>query len=724
MMWIVNLVSAGSSVFPVEGNVPLFNFSSGHAVESKTRFRIGIAGFLLAAVLMAGIFGIFRFAENERLREMQVWQTRLTIIADTRSQAVDNWLDAQINSIVQLSQNAALQLYLSQMITVPESGKSGPAIEAQADYLRNLLVVVSHRSGFSAAALGPDVGANVSRIGVAGIALTNRDGRALVATPGMPPIDGGLFEFLKRARPGEMAVREILTDAAGELLMAFAAPIFAVQGRGTSADQIGWAIGVKQVSKEISALLRQPGAVWKTAEALIVQKRKNLIRYVSATLAGDAALARNFAANTDGFASRFAIENPGGFAQRRDYRGNDVLVTGRKIAKVPWTVLYKIDREEALGASDARLNRLVIIFCLGLIGVVAVLLAVWRHGASLRSAQSAAEAQKMAVQFEAQSKFLKLITDTQPTSMFIVDEQNRYKFANKIASESAGISEADLIGKSLASVLGPANAIRYEKLNQKVLETGIPRSEVHRTGSNGDLRVWQAEHIPVASAQNFDPGVMVVEEDISAVVKERERRERTLEQLSDTLVAILDRRDPFAGNHSARVAATAEALASEMGLDETLVGTAKIAGRLMNIGKIVIPEEILTRVGTLADDEVRLVRGGLLKSAELLDGVEFDGPVVKVLKQVQARWSDCDPETRDTDDVLVVAQIVAVANAFVALISQRSWRSEIDMDEAATQMMSDADIVFARRVLSALLNLVDNRDLRQELGTAEVVALQ
>lgn len=185
-MLAVNLVLAGFLLFTVEGNVPLLKFSPSPAVDSKTRFRIGIAGLLLVMVLVAGVFGIFRFAENERDREMQVWQTRLTIIADTRTQAVDSSLDAQITSVVQLSQNAVLQLYLSQMISVPEAGRSGPAIEAQADYLRNLLVVVSHRLGFAAAALGPDVGANVSRIGVTGTALANRAGRALVATPGMP----------------------------------------------------------------------------------------------------------------------------------------------------------------------------------------------------------------------------------------------------------------------------------------------------------------------------------------------------------------------------------------------------------------------------------------------------------------------------------------------------------------------------------------------------------
>ncbi len=435
-------------------------------------------------------------------------------------------------------------------------------------------------------------------------------------------------------------------------------------------------------------------------------------------MSGDAPLSRNFAADTNGLASQFAIEKPGGFELRRDYHGNDVLVTGRLVAKMPWAILYKIDRQEALGANDARLNRLVIILCLGLIGIAAVVLAVWRHGASVRSARNAADAQKMAERFEAQTRFLKLITDTQPTSMFIMDHENRYKFANKIVSDSTGISEGDLLGKSLASVLGPADAISYEHLNEEVLKTGTPKSQVRRSGSNGDLRIWQAEHIPVAAALDAAPGVMVVEEDITAVVKERERRERILEQLTDTPVAILDQRDPFASNHSACVAATAEAFASEMGLDDNSVRTARTAGRLLNIGKIVVPEELLTRAGALGDDEVRLVRGGLLKSAELLEAVEFDGPVISVLQQVQRRWADCDPATHDEDEVLVIAQVVAVANAFVALISQRFWRSEIDMDEAAAQMMVDADTVFARRVLSALLNLVDNRDLREELSVS------
>ncbi len=182
MMSAVNPVRAGSSIYAVEGNVPWNSFSLSHTVESRTKFRLGVAGIVFLAIFVAGIIDILRFAESERGREMQIWQTRLTIIADTRTQAVDHWLDTQINAMVQLSQNAALQLYLTQMATASKAEKSSPAIEAQAEYLRNLLVVVSHRSGFSTPAHGPNVDANVSRIGVAGLALTDREGAAIVAT--------------------------------------------------------------------------------------------------------------------------------------------------------------------------------------------------------------------------------------------------------------------------------------------------------------------------------------------------------------------------------------------------------------------------------------------------------------------------------------------------------------------------------------------------------------
>ena len=63
--------------------------------------------------------------------------------------------------------------------------------------------------------------------------------------------------------------------------------------------------------------------------------------------------------------------------------------------------------------------------------------------------------------------------------------------------------------------------------------------------------------------------------------------------------------------------------------------------------------------------------------------------------------------------ILLPARIVAVANAFVAMVSPRAWRPGLDVDTAATQLLKDAGGKFDRRVVVALINLLDNRGARR-----------
>lgn len=694
---------------------------SGKQGESRARRRIAAAGLLCLALTAAAIYGAIRFADGDRERDLHVWQGKLGIVADSRAAAVDRWLQSQFSGLTQIARNTALQLYFSQIAAASAAPDKVDTDIAHAGYLRNLLTVIAHRMSFDQPADGPRVAANVQRIGVAGIALIAMDGRLITATDGMPSIRGRIQDMLSEGPQGEPRLLDLDLDSTGNHSIGFAAPIFAVQGEGGATDQVGWVVGIKRAAAELFPLLRQPGTVWDTAEALLVRRVDAGIEYLSPTRAADDNPGRIFAADTPGLAAAFALEKPGGFAIRRDYRGLDVLLSARKIRAAPWTLLYKIDRAEALGPSDDRAHRLLIWMLGAIVTVVAFIVAAWRHGTSVRAARAAAEAEILARRYEAQSDFLKLVTDSQPAAMFIVDQEDRYKFANRVAADDAGIGANDLLGKSLASVLGPAAASRYAAVNRQVRDSGERRSQVHQSGSNGDLRVVQSEYIPIThggaapASDNISgtpPGIMVVEEDITSAVAEKERRERTLQHLIRTLVAILDRRDPNASDHSARVAALARAITLEMGLDEEEAKTAEFAGQLMNLGKVLVPAEMLTREGNLADDEMRLVRDSLQNGVDLLDGIEFDGPVVQTLRQIQERWDGSGaPLGLAGDDILITAQIVAVANAFVALTSERSWRAGTDGEYAAGELMKEAGGAYTRRVISALINLVDNRQL-------------
>jgi len=668
--------------------------------------RIGITAVVLLALAAAGIAGIFRFVESERERDLRDWQVRMGIVAVSRTAAVERWLRDQVEEVRGLAENPSVPLYTTQIILARE-GAEGPPPET--DYLSNLLTVTASRAGYDAQPRGPDVSANVERVGTAGLAIVDLEGRPLVATSGFPTIERGMRGWIAGAQRAESAIHSVYKGADGRPTMAFLAPVFPVQGDPVPDQQIGWVVGIKPVGDELYPLLEQPGTTQRSAEAILVRGEGAVIRYISPLADGTAPLELTLARNTPNLAAAAALDATGGFAIGRDYRDVPVLYTSRAIDGIDWMLLYKVDREEALAESDRRRRQLLIGLLLGLTVLVAGLFALWRHGASRRASAAADRFQQMAERFEAQRDLLRLVSDSQPASIAIIDEAGTYRFANARAALRAGIEKADMVGKTLAAVFGPERAKPYDRLNREALEEDEPRTAVHRFEEDGGSRVVETQHIPLAATPDTPRGVLMVEEDITGQVIERERRERNLRQVVRTLVSVVDRRDPNAAHHSARVAEVARAVGEEMGLDPVSVETASFAGQLLNLGKILVPEEILTKSGRLSEDEYRQVRESLLASADLLESIEFDGPVVQTLRQSQERWDGTGPDAVKGEEIIVTARIVAIANAFVAMVSPRAHRPGMDFDSAVDVLMADAGAAFDRRVVAALVNHLDNK---------------
>ena len=677
-------------------------------IGERIPLPVAITAGAIAATVAAGLFLVFAFVDQQRDQALRDWQTRLGIVAESRRAALEDWIQRQYGVLHRLADNAALQLYMTE-IAADAGGAGSETATAQAGYLRNLLVATAARDGFTGAVEGPAVNANVERIGVAGIALLDLGGRVLVATPDMPPVEGQLREAIGAAPRGERSFIDFHHGPGGRLRMGFVAPVFAVQGGNGSSAQIGMVLGLREAGPDPFSLLRQPGAVAETAETILVRRAGAVIEYLSPLAIGDAPLARKLAADTTNLAAAYAIENIGGFATKRDYRNDEVLITSRAVADTNWTLVHKIARAEALGQTDAWLGRLTAILLLTVALVTAALIAIWRHGTSRRAEAAARRHAETARRFESLGSFLKLVTDSQPNAIFITDEEDRYRFANREAARLAGIAPEDMLGKTITSVLGPDAAKRYRVVNHEVLLRDSPTSSEYRNGANGTTHIVQSEHIPFAPTGDLPRGVLVVERDITQAVTERERRERILAQVVDSLVRVVDRRDPFSADHSARAAQVARGIAEEMDLAPELAETAETAGRLMNLGKILVPAELLTKTAPLTDIEKDQIRDSIQTSAELLDGIEFDGPVVETLRQLQENWDGSGPRGLAGDDILITARVVAVANSFVAMISPRAYRPGADIDDAATAILREAGTTFDRRPVAALVSLLDSR---------------
>jgi PAS domain S-box-containing protein len=610
-----------------------------------------------------------------------------------------------------LAQNTTIEIYLTEL-SLANGDRNGVTEEAaQSEFMRILLVATADRGGFTGQALGPNVPANVQRQGVAGLAVLDGDGRTIVSTADFPAIDARLRGLIDRTRrDAARGLEDIYAGPGGQPTMAFAAPVTAVQGDPGSRP-VGFILGVRDV-RALYPVLSRPPTTERSGETILVRRTGDELEYVSPLADGSAPLTKRLAAGTPGLVDANLVAARSGFLLGRDYRGDEVLALARPITGAPWVLIHKVDRSEALADSDDRLTRLLYALVLIVIAVSIALFAVWRHGASVRAASAAAQFHDVAGRFEQQGRLLRLVTDSQPAEIFIADPTGRVRFANRVVAERTGVASDDLAGKPLANVFGPAEAKRYEDQNKVTLAEDKPRAVTQRLERNGQPRVVVTEHIPLAGEAG-PTGVLVVESDITQAVHERERRERTLSQVVRTLVAAVDRRDPFAAQHSARVAQLARSIAGEMGLEDKLAETAEIAGNLMNIGKLLVPAELLTRAGTLSDDERRQIRDSLYNGADLLAGIEFEGPVVDTLHQALERWDGSGPKGLAGEAILPTARIVAVANAFVAMISSRAHRAGKSVDEALAALQAGAGTAYDRRMVTALANYLENRGGRQ-----------
>ncbi len=675
------------------------------------RPKIAGAALIVMGIIIAlgTLFMVLKFAQSEANRDILVWQRQMAVVINSREVAVEEWLADQKKTISRLANNPSLRIYLG---NIEAAGGSQESL-AQAAYLENQMKAVAVQNGY-APQINRDftVNANLTSPPVSGLALTNAKGQVIVSTPNMPSVLRSVADILARKITGVTSFGPYISEN-GSAIIAFISPIFGVQDDNT-APPLGFVVGIKEMPNDFYQKLIQPGEMSRTAQNYLVRRNDKSIEYLSPLRLKNGELQQPLKMTLDAqnpsLAAAFAVanssESAGGYAQRVNFEGDAVLVTGRKIKNTDWVLVRTVDSKEVMGAIITRKRTIIGMACLIILAVSISLLLIWRHGVSIRVARSAARQKHLTHKYEKLSRFMQIVTDNQPTVIIAVDEGGRYTFANRQAVLDAGISHDEMIGRKTASTTGSLKSVNMEHHYQHVLKQETPISIVEKFPEEGVT--IKSDYIPLKVSQQR--GVLVVVEDISELVRERELKETALKNLVNTLTMVIDSRDPYSARHSERVAMVSLAIAIEMNVDDITRETANIAGALMNLGKILVPREILTRPKGLSKEELSTIRSSIMKSADMLEAVEFDGPVVKTLRQIGAHWDGSGtPEGLAGEDILLSARIVAVANAFVGMSSARAHRAGMDMVEAATLLLNDTYRIYDRKPVTALMNYLENK---------------
>jgi diguanylate cyclase (GGDEF)-like protein len=180
---------------------------------------------------------------------------------------------------------------------------------------------------------------------------------------------------------------------------------------------------------------------------------------------------------------------------------------------------------------------------------------------------------------------------------------------------------------------------------------------------------------------------------------------------AENLVRVVDAKDTYTGTHSESVARLVEQLARRLGLEEETVAQLRLAGLLHDLGKIAISDQILQKPGRLTFEELRLLRMHPELGASLLDGLDLS-PVDAWIRHHHEHWDGSGyPLGLAGTEIPLGSRIILAADAFDAIVSERSYRPAASAEAALAELRRMAGIQFDPDVVDALQTYLESQAL-------------
>ena len=171
----------------------------------------------------------------------------------------------------------------------------------------------------------------------------------------------------------------------------------------------------------------------------------------------------------------------------------------------------------------------------------------------------------------------------------------------------------------------------------------------------------------------------------------------------EALALAIEAKDESTGEHLQRVRVYAIELAHELGLSASEKDALKAAAVLHDIGKLAVPEHIISKPGKLTPQEFERIKIHPVIGAEILEQVHFPYPVVPIVRSHHEKWDGSGyPDGLAGEAIPIGARILAAVDCLDALASDRQYRKALPLDQAMAAVSAQAGTSFDPRVVSVL----------------------
>lgn len=203
------------------------------------------------------------------------------------------------------------------------------------------------------------------------------------------------------------------------------------------------------------------------------------------------------------------------------------------------------------------------------------------------------------------------------------------------------------------------------------------------------------------------------------MVKNKVAEQRTLQTIM-TIVNSIESKDKYAKGHAKRVSQYTVLLAQDLGYSEEEVEQIRYVALLYDIGKISIPKEVLNKPGKLSDDEYALIKQHPVIGAEILKGIESPKGLEEAARYHHERYDGTGyPEGLKGEEIPMIARMIAIADAYDAMMSNRAYRHSLTDAQAEGELRRGIGTQFDPQLVDAFMKLIMKKRVTNILSQNE-----
>jgi putative nucleotidyltransferase with HDIG domain len=189
-----------------------------------------------------------------------------------------------------------------------------------------------------------------------------------------------------------------------------------------------------------------------------------------------------------------------------------------------------------------------------------------------------------------------------------------------------------------------------------------------------------------------------------------EENERLYKQLLTVLCGMAELRDPYTADHQHSVEKLALAIGVELGLPLPQLEGLQLAASVHDIGKIMVPAELLCKPTTLTRHEYDLIKDHAEAGYNLLKDVDFPWPIARIVHEHHERVDGSGyPHGIHGDELLLESRIVAVADVVQSMCAHRPYRAGMGNDAALAEITLNRGRLYDAEVVDACLRLFNEK---------------